>query len=262
MADGARRDLDPRWIVPSWNAPPSVRAFVTSRDGGTSRGAWGGSDGGGMNLGYGSGDDRDTVGANRALLAERLPAEPAWIRQVHGAAVVDASDVTSPHAIEADASFTTAPGQVCAVLVADCMPVLFCDRDGRRVAAAHAGWRGLAAGVLEATMLAAGFVASDTIAWIGPAIGPTRFEVGTDVRDAFVAAAGRDVARTAAAFVPRQPGKWLADLPALASLRLAACGVTRVHRSGLCTASEPARFYSYRRDGTTGRMAAVIWIEA
>jgi YfiH family protein len=262
MTEGFQPDADRRWIVPEWSAPRSVRAFVTTRDGGSSGGVWAGSGGGGMNLGFGSGDDRDTVVANRALLAARLPSEPAWLRQVHGVEVVDADTVTTPHGIEADASFTTSPGRVCAVLVADCLPVLFADRLGKRVAAAHAGWRGLAAGVLEETVRVAGFDPDDTLAWIGPAIGPSRFEVGNDVRDAFLAKADGDRAAITAAFVPNAPDKWLADLPALARARLAACGVQAVRFSGLCTASDPVRFYSYRRDGTTGRMVAVIWIEA
>jgi polyphenol oxidase len=253
-------DLDPRWIVPDWPAPRRVRAFVTTRDGGTSTGPWGGSEGGGMNLVLGSGDDRETVLANRRRLARVVPAEPAWLRQVHGRRVVAASSVVEPHAIEADASFATGPGVVCAILVADCMPVLFCDADGSRVAAAHAGWRGLAAGVLEATLEASGLDPARTMAWIGPAIGPARFEVGADVRDAFLAVAD-DRAATDAAFAPHVDGKWLADLPVLARLRLAAHGVGTIRASGLCTASDAARFYSYRRDRVTGRMAALVWLE-
>jgi YfiH family protein len=253
--------LDPRWIVPSWPAPKHVRAFVTTRDGGVSEGPWAGAEGGGMNLGLGSGDDREKVLANRALLRDHLPSEPAWLRQVHGKHVVAAAQVESPHAIEADASYATTPGQVCAILVADCMPVLFCNRDGTRVAAAHAGWRGLAAGVLEETIAASGLVPDETMAWIGPAIGPSRFEVGDDVRDAFIAKSEADVAAVTAAFKPHAPGKWLADLPTLAAIRLASCGVHEVRASGLCTASDAERFYSYRRDGVTGRMAALIWIE-
>jgi hypothetical protein len=251
---------DPRWIVPDWPAPRRVRAFATTRDGGTSTGPWAGSDGGGMNLGLGSGDERDTVLANRRILGHALPADPAWLRQVHGRHVVAASSVDAPHAIEADASFATEPGVVCAILVADCMPVLFCDVDGTRVAAAHAGWRGLAAGVLEATLAGSGLDPARTMAWIGPAIGPERFEVGADVRDAFLAVAD-DRAATDAAFAPHADGKWLADLPELARLRLVARGVATIRASGLCTASDPTRFYSYRRDRVTGRMAALIWIE-
>jgi YfiH family protein len=253
MPDG----LDPRWIVPSWAAPAGVRAFATTRDGGTSRGPFAGPRGGGLNLGLGSGDAREAVLANRALLERRLPAPPAWLHQVHGREVVDAATVTTP--VDADASFATAPGVVCAILVADCMPVLFTDRAGTRVAAAHAGWRGLAAGVLEATVAAAGLAPHETMAWIGPAIGPARFAVGDDVREAFMASG--DVDGVAAAFAPLPAGKWLADLPRLARLRLAAIGVDDVTASGLCTASDAARFYSYRRDGVTGRMAALIWLD-
>jgi YfiH family protein len=249
------------WIAPDWPAPANVRALMTTRDGGVSEGPWRGHAGGGMNLGVGSGDAREAVLANRALLERHLPSRPAWLRQVHGTRVVDASSATH-QPVDADASFSAVPGEVCAILVADCMPVLFCDRVGTRVAAAHAGWRGLVGGVLEATLAASGLVAEKTMAWIGPAIGPSRFEVGDDVRDAFIAASGGEaVEAVEAAFVPRAAGKWLADLPALARLRLACCGVRDVHASGLCTASDPQRFYSYRRDGVTGRMAALIWID-
>lgn len=241
------------WIVPDWPAPANVRALMTTRNGGVSSGPWAGHAGGGMNLGLGSGDARDAVLANRALLERHLPSRPAWLQQVHGTRVVDATTVAG-QPVEADASYGAAPGTVCAILVADCMPVLFCD--GARVAAAHAGWRGLVGGVLEATLAESGLVAGRTMAWIGPAIGPSRFEVGDDVRDAFIAAFDD----AAAAFVPLTPGKWLADLPMLARQRLEACGVRDIHASGLCTASDQRRFYSYRRDGVTGRMAALIWI--
>lgn len=245
-------------IVPDWPAPANVRAWMTTRNGGVSAGPWAGSDGGGLNLGLGSGDALEAVLANRALVERRVPSRPAWLQQVHGIRVVDAATVTD-QAIAADASYSSAAREVCAILVADCMPVLICNRDGTRVAAAHAGWRGLVGGVLEATLAAAGLAGDRTIAWIGPAIGPSRFEVGDDVRDAFIA--GPDEDAVAAAFVPLVPGKWLADLPALARLRLEACGVRDIHASGLCTASDPRRFYSYRRDGVTGRMAALIWID-
>ena len=250
------RDL----IVPAWHAPSNVRAWMTTRRGGVSQGPYGAASQGGLNLGLASGDARDTVLANRACLRAHLPSEPKWLKQVHGIRVVDAEQVGddfSAAALEADASFTDMPGIVCAILVADCMPVLFCDRQGTRVAAAHAGWRGLAAGVLEATLAAGGFDLRDTMAWIGPAIGPTRFEVGHDVRDAFVA----NDATHAQAFTRHGETKWLADLPRLARMRLQACGVNDVVQSGLCTASDATRFYSYRRDGVTGRMAALIWID-
>ena len=251
--------IDPRWIVPSWPAPPNVRAFVTTRDGGVSDGPWSAAAGGGMNLGFGSRDDHAAVVANRALLRRRLPAEPNWLTQVHGTRVVAAGSTPSATAPEADASFADAPDAVCAILVADCMPVLFCDRRGTRVAAAHAGWRGLAAGVLEATLEAGGFEPADTYAWVGPAIGPSRFEVGNDVRDAFLCSDGGGAA-VDAAFRPLGAGRWLADLPELARLRLARRGVVDVVASGHCTACDPSRFYSYRRDGVTGRMAALIWL--
>lgn len=248
----------PDWIVPTWGAPSNVRALMTTRDGGVSEGPWRGADGGGMNLGPGSGDAREAVDANRRLLERRLPSPPVWLRQVHGVCVVNADTATGLE--EADASFTTTPGRVCTVLVADCMPVLLAHRDGTCVAAAHAGWRGLAGGIVEATLAASGLVADETVAWLGPSIGPTRFEVGADVRSAFLDGATR-VDEVAAAFVPHASGKWLADLPALARLRLEACGVADIRASGLCTMSDARRFYSYRRDGVTGRMAATIWID-
>ena len=156
-------------IVPDWPAPSCIGALMTTRNGGVSTGAWSGADGGGLNLGLGSGDDPDVVARNRALLARSLPSEPAWLKQVHGARVVDAASVDAT--TEADASFTASTGVVCAILVADCMPVLLTDRSGTRVAAAHAGWRGLADGVLEATLEASGLDPARTLAWIGPAIG-------------------------------------------------------------------------------------------
>ena len=252
--------LPDHWIVPAWPAPSRVRAVMTTRHGGISIGPFGAGEKGGMNLGLASGDVRENVLANRSRLAAHLPAEPAWLHQVHGARVMDAAEVADGTFPEADASWTAGAGRVCAVLVADCMPVLFCDRTGDRVAAAHAGWRGLAGGVLEATMDAAGFVPDRTLAWLGPAIGPACFEVGDDVRAAFVDAAGTTVAEVRAAFVPHAPGKWLADLAALARIRLGAVGVQAVLASNQCTMSDARRFYSYRRDGITGRMAAAIWI--
>ncbi len=241
-------------IVPSWPVPSNVHALMTTRRGGISAGPYGAASQGGLNLGMGSSDAREVVFTNRARLRAHLPSEPSWLKQVHGVRVVDAAEVGDA---EADASFTDVHGIVCAILVADCMPVLFCNRQGTRVAAAHAGWRGLAAGVLEATIAASGLDPEDTIAWIGPAIGPARFEVGDDVRDAFVA---HDRA-SSTAFEAHDHGKWHADLPALARMRLHARGVRDVFESDLCTASDAARFYSYRRDGATGRMAALIWID-
>jgi YfiH family protein len=208
----------------------------------------------GLNLSLRVGDDPDRVARNRAILGACLPAEPAWMKQVHGTSVVDPGP-GKPDA-EADAAVTRTPGRVCAVMTADCLPVLLAEREGRTVGVAHAGWRGLAAGVLEAAVGAMAFPPAHLIAYIGPGIGPSRYEVGEDVRRAFVE---RDAAATVA-FAPRRNGKYLADLYALARRRLAAAGVTAVYGGGFCTATEE-RFFSFRRDGTTGRMASLIWLE-
>ena len=242
------------WIVPDWPAPARVRAFVTTRAGGVSRAPYDS-----FNLGTRCGDDAAAVMANRAALRNYLPGEPAWLRQVHGAVAVDAARI-APGEPEADASFTHASGIVCAVLAADCMPVLLADRSGRAVAVAHAGWRGMSTGVIEAAvegMEGTGVAAGELIAWLGPAIGPERFEVGDDVREAFILTA----AGAAAAFqpFPGRPGKWRCDLYGLARLRLAALGVKAVYGGGYCTVNE-ARFFSYRRDQATGRMGAFIWL--
>ena len=256
--------LPPGWIVPDWPAPPGVHAFVTTRSGGVSPPPWGAAPGsdGGMNLGLGSGDARDNVLANRARLRRLLPAEPVWLQQVHGAAVVDAEGcaaLSSPP--QADASTALAARTVCAVLVADCLPVLIADRAGRAVAAAHAGWRGLAAGVLQRTVarlrarLGEGAVVAELVAWLGPAIGARRFEVGAEVLDAMQA----QLPQAQCAFAPQPGGKYLADLHALARQALAQCGVVQVHGDDSCTFSDAQRFFSYRRDGSTGRHVAVIW---
>jgi YfiH family protein len=200
------------------------------------------------------GDVSSAVAIRRAALRVHLPAEPRWLTQVHGVRCIDAE--TSATGVEADASFARTPGIVCAVLTADCLPVLLCDESGSVVAAAHAGWRGLAAGVVEAAVAAMGVPGERLLAWLGPAIGPTAFEVGDEVRAAFV----EQISAAAAAFVARPNGKWLCDLYALARLRLAAVGVTCVFGGGRCTFSEPDDFYSYRRDGVTGRMASLIWL--
>lgn len=236
------------WIVPDWPAPRGVHALVTTRNGGVSRGAHAS-----FNLGLRCGDDAASVAANRAQLRALLPQAPKWLHQVHGAAVADADRLRDE--VDADASVARAAGTVCAVMIADCMPVLLCDEAGTVVAAAHAGWRGLAGGVLENTVRAMDVPPARLLAWLGPAIGPAAFEVGADVRDAFLAAD----AGAAAAFAPHAPGKWLADLFALGRRRLAACGVARVYGGGLCTVAGPQRFYSYRRDRDTGRMAALVW---
>ena len=244
--------LDPDWIVPHWQAPPRVKAVITTRAGGFSSGPYAS-----LNLGLRTGDDAAAVARNRARLRGVLPQEPKWLRQVHGSAVIDA-DAVAASAPEADASVARSPGTVCAVLIADCVPVLFSNRAGSVVAVAHAGWRGLAHGVIERTLAAIGEEPSELVAYLGPGIGPGAFEVGAEVREAFLARARED----AAAFSPHAPGKWLADLFMLARNRLQRAGVGETSGGGMCTYSDPARFFSYRRDRTTGRMAALIWREA
>jgi len=239
------------WIVPEWPVPCNVRALITTRAGGTSRGAYAG-----LNLGMASGDDIQDVAHNRAMLRQWLPAEPLWLRQMHGTEVVDADGADGTP--EADAAVARRAGSVCAVLTADCLPVLLCDEAGTVVAAAHAGWRGLCAGVIERTLRAMNRPAEALLAYLGPAIGPEIYEVGTDVRDAFLAGDPR----SEVAFAPGKPGKYYADLYALARQRLARSGVARVFGGAYCTYTERERFYSYRRDGATGRMASLIWMAA
>ena len=226
-----------------------MHALITTRDGGVSPGKFAS-----LNLSLRVGDDPHCVARNRAILRACLPAEPAWVAQVHGTAVVDAARAT-PDA-EADGVVTQSPGEVCAVMTADCLPVLLSDRAGRSVAIAHAGWRGLAGGIVENVVRAMGVPSRDIIAYIGPGIGARRYEVGEDVRNAFV---GRDPA-AASSFEPRQNGTYFADLRDLARRRLAAAGVAEVYGGEFCTASE-GRFFSFRRDRTTGRMASLIWLE-
>lgn len=238
------------WIVPDWPAPPHVRAFITSRNGGVSRGPYTS-----FNLGLSTGDDPEAVRENRARLMRHLPQAPAWLQQQHSTAVVEADGMERP--LLADASIARQPGTVCAIMVADCVPVLFTDHAGSVVAAAHAGWRGLAGGVLEKTVEQMGVAPQTLLAYLGPGIGATAFEVGPEVRDAFVMKDEHAVE----AFSPFSPGKWLADLYRLARLTLARAGVTAVYGGRLCTVSDPSRFFSYRRDQITGRMAALIWRE-
>jgi polyphenol oxidase len=268
--------LDPKHCLwPAWRVSPRVKAFVTTRGGGVSTGPFdGGAPGaGGLNLGLSTGDDPDAVNENRrrALALTGLP-EAAWLSQIHSAQVEDAADVLARRiageTTRADASVTDQPNVVSVVMTADCMPVLFCDDEGRAVGAAHAGWRGLAAGIVEKTggrvAHLAGVSASRLNVYLGASIGPNAFEVGEDVLDAFVSAAlpnERDA--TAAAFKPiHTPGKYLADIYALARLRLGDIGIdsSRIHGGTHCTVTEKERFYSYRRDKTTGRMAAMIWL--
>jgi len=197
------------------------------------------------------------VAANREQLRQalQLPAMPAWLQQVHGVQVVNASGVTAP--VAADAAYALDPGVVCAVLTADCLPVLLCDRGGRAVAAAHAGWRGLAAGVIEQTIAAMPAPGAELMAWLGPAISANAYVVGEEVRDTFLS---HDPAAVTA-FRPAADGGWHADLYLLARQRLQSQGITEVHGGGFCTWEDPVRFYSYRRDGVTGRMASLIWLQ-
>lgn len=241
------------FIAPDWPAPPGVRALSTTRTGGVSAPPWHG-----FNLGDHVGDDPRAVAANRALLQRRLPAAPLWLRQVHGTRCVDAAAAaTVATGIEADASFTRQRGVVCAVLTADCLPVLLCDQAATVVAIAHAGWRGLAAGVIEATVGAMREPGASLMAWLGPAIGPQAFEVGGEVRETFVA----HDPQAAQAFVAAPGGKWLCDIYVLARQRLDALGIRRIAGADSCTVRDGERFFSYRRDGVTGRMASLIWLE-
>ena len=237
-------------LVPAWPAPTNVRALQTLRTGGCSPAPWNS-----FNLGNHVGDSPALVAANRTMLRERLPAEPLWLQQVHGIAAVNADFEANLQ--EADAAIARQPGRVCAVMTADCLPVLLCDRAGRVVAAAHAGWRGLAAGVLEATIKKMDVPASDLLAWLGPAIGPKCFEVGDEVRATFV---DKDPSATLA-FDAKPSGKWLADIYTLARQRLQAAGVNSISGGDFCTFTEAERFFSYRRDGVTGRMASLIWLD-
>jgi hypothetical protein len=244
--------MSSEWISPRWPAPERVRAVSTTRHGGTSRPPYDT-----LNLAEHVGDEAVAVAANREQLRQalQLPAMPAWLQQVHGVQVVNAAGVTAP--VAADAAYALEPGVVCAVLTADCLPVLLCDRGGRAVAAAHAGWRGLAAGVIEQTIAAMPAPGAELMAWLGPAISANAYVVGEEVRDTFLS---HDPAAVTA-FRPAADGGWHADLYLLARQRLQSQGITEVHGGGFCTWEDPVRFYSYRRDGVTGRMASLIWLQ-
>jgi len=252
MLDTHLRSAGLDWIVPDWDAPPNVCAVATTRRGGCSSGAYAT-----MNLGRGR-DDEAAVAENRRRFERFLPARPIPLAQVHGAGVatLERTTAVSP---TADAAVTCEAGVVCSVLTADCLPVLLADRMGTAVGIAHAGWRGLAAGVLEATLAAlAGFGVDrgDLVAWLGPAIGPRAFEVGADVYAAFC---DTDPAADVF-FAAGRAGKWYADLYALARHRLTRAGVSHVSGGGYCTYTEAARFFSYRRERESGRMATAIWL--
>lgn len=236
------------WLLPDWPAPANVRACVTTRAGGASQPPFDR-----LNLGDHVEDEPQAVAENRRLLVEHIGCRPAWLKQVHSPDVVAADPAQVP---TADASWSATPGIACTVLTADCLPALFCDRAGTRVAAAHAGWRGLANGVLENTLDALAVEPSEILVWLGPAIGPLAFEVGPEVREAFVS----QHAEAERAFSPsRNAGKFMADIYVLARIRLAARGVTAVHGGGFCTVSD-TRFFSYRRAARTGRFASLVWL--
>lgn len=247
-----KEDLLQTLIYPDWPAPERVHAVSTTRRGGVSLPPYDS-----LNLGYRSGDHRERVDTNRQRLQQalELTAEPAWLKQVHGHSVVRLEQRCSP--LQADAACTRTPDQVCVVMTADCLPVLFCDRAGTCVAIAHAGWRGLVRGVVEATLEHMNCDPRQVLVWLGPAIGPEVFEVGEEVRDAFLAL---DSAH-ADCFRPSPGGRWLADIYALAERRLQALGVKDIYGGGWCTLTDRERFFSYRRDGhRTGRMASLIWL--
>ncbi|RVU37383.1 peptidoglycan editing factor PgeF [Rheinheimera riviphila] len=243
--------LTPLWLTPDWPAPASVKALSTTRQGGVSTGVYAS-----LNLGSHVGDAIAAVEQNRALLQQQaaLPQAPAWLNQVHGTAVLDLANWQG-ELVSADAAVSQQADKVCLVMTADCLPVLFCNLQGTQVAAAHAGWRGLCDGVLEQTL--AHFAKPDEVmVWFGPAIGPGQFEVGSEVRTAFMQKnAGANLA-----FVPQGDGKYLANIYLLARQRLLAAGVTRFYGGEHCTVSESELFFSYRRDGQTGRMASCIWL--
>ena len=237
------------WLIPDWPAPAGVKACVTTRAGGVSLAPFDS-----LNLGDHVDDSPEAVAENRRRLTDHFSIQPAWLKQVHGIVVVQAD----PGLVAtADASWTSTPGIACTAMTADCLPALFCDRAGTRVAAAHAGWRGLAAGVLEATLDSLAVPPQDVLVWLGPAIGPQAFEVGPEVRETFV----EQLPETAKAFVPsHNAGRFMADIYELARLRLAARGVTAVYGGGFCTVTDP-RFFSYRRSPRTGRFASLVWLE-
>jgi polyphenol oxidase len=238
----------PDWIVPDWPAPANVHAFATTRAGGVSQGEHAS-----MNLGRFCGDVPERVMRNREILRTHLPGDPPYLAQVHG---IDVADLDAPEKPgKADTAMTRAPYRVAGVLTADCMPLLLTDRRGTVVVAAHAGWRGMAAGVIENSAQALRVAPEDILAWMGPTIGPDAFEVGAEVREAFL----QQDNGAGEAFRPHGAGKYLADLYRLARRRLAAIGVHAIYGGGFCTFHEPGRFFSYRRVKESGRMGTFIW---
>ncbi len=239
-------------IKPSWPAPERVKAFSTTRQGGVSQPPFDA-----LNLGMHVGDDPVQVKQNREWLTQQLalPSDPIWLNQIHGIHALCLDHDVSER--DADASFSFQAERVCIVMTADCLPVLLCDRKGSCVAAVHAGWRGLCNGIIEATLEKLALRSEDVLAWLGPAIGPTAFEVGEEVKDAFV----QEYKEDSTAFSPQADGKWTANLYQLAEQRLRRTGVSAIYGGEYCTYNEPERFFSYRREGQTGRLASFIWIE-
>jgi purine-nucleoside/S-methyl-5'-thioadenosine phosphorylase / adenosine deaminase len=248
-------------ILPHWPAPPAVKSAITTRRGGVSRPPWGS-----FNLGDHVGDNAAHVRENRNRLSRALDLAqpPAWLQQVHGVDVVELRQCPVAMAPRADAVWTSTPGCVCAIMTADCLPVLFCDRAGTRVGAAHAGWRGLSAGVLGNIIRAMGIAPEHLMAYLGPAIGPSRFEVGGEVRETFIRHALSEIHRgeIEACFEPQPSAKWLADIYGLAQAELRYWGVVDIFGGDRCTFDEDDVFFSFRRDGVTGRMASLIWLES
>ena len=242
------------WLTPGWPVPPNVRAVCTTRDGGVSGGAYES-----LTLGAHVGDEPQLVARNRAIVERAIEARPVYLKQVHGTAGVVALDGNTEDGMEAAGCWTSVRGVACTIMVADCLPVLFATEDGSRVGAAHAGWRGLSGGIVEATVRAMEVATSSLVAWLGPAIGPEAFEVGPEVKATFEAHASA----AANHFKPYREGKWLADLPALTRMRLHALGITRIHGNDgsreWCTVANPSRFFSHRRDRFSGRFAAAVW---
>lgn len=244
---------NPDFIVPDWPVPATVKSVVTTRNTGESLPPFDS-----FNVADHVEDSAEHVLANRELLKEKLqlPAEPVWLQQVHGIQVVRAELAAEVEI--ADASTTEELNTICTVMTADCLPVLLCDQAGTQVAAVHAGWRGLVDGILETSVNTFQQPGQELLAWLGPAIGPKAFEVGEEVRQLYVEAD----ADLAEAFVAGKPGKWYLDIYTAAKIRLSKLGVSKIYGGGLCTHSDTTRFYSYRRDGVTGRMASMIWITA
>lgn len=244
------------WLTPNWPAPPNVRALSTLRSGGVSTGRYAS-----LNLGDHVADAPEAVAENRRRLrvAAELPTEPAWLAQVHGTRIADLdspSEAVPPTAVPADGAVTRMPGRICAILTADCLPILFASETGDAVAAAHAGWRGLVGGVIEACVSTLGAAPGTLLAWMGPAIGPGHFEVGAEVRDELL----RGDPGAGSAFVPNDRGRFMADLPELARRRLKHLGIARIYGGSECTHAQKERFFSHRRDGQTGRQASLVWL--